>query len=107
MKRQSRPTQTRSASPLFSRRDFLATTAALAATTTTADALAKESASDPVSFFLVGDTHYLANKDAPGQLDDRSRRVTTGLIDTLNALPGTKIPDAAAGGSIAKPHGVS
>lgn len=60
----------------------------------------------PISFFLVGDTHYLADKDAPDQLDERSRRVTTGLIDTLNELPGTSIPETAAGGIVAHPHGV-
>ena len=59
-----------------------------------------------MAFFLVGDTHYLANREAPNQLDDRSRHVTTGLIETLNTLPGTQIPDTAAGGTVAKPRGV-
>jgi len=89
------------------RRQFLAT-----ATTTTlslpALARADEPApkADPVAFFLVGDTHFLARKDEPAKLDDRSAGVTARLVDVLNRLPGTEIPAAAGGGTVLTPRGV-
>src|SRR6185437_10344392 len=58
------------------------------------------------AFFLVGDTHYLANKDEPQQLDPQSQAVTSRLIDTLNRLPGMMIPENAGGGIVARPRGV-
>lgn len=106
MKRQLPPANSQIQGRSFSRREFLATTSAMAATTPTVRCFGEEPPEDLVSFFLVGDTHYLADKDVPEQLDARSRRVTTGLINTLNALPGTKIPDSAAGGIVAQPKGV-
>lgn len=92
--------------PILSRREFLAGTAAWATTATSSGLLAQAAADERVTFFLVGDTHYLANKEAPEELDERSRRMTKGLIDTLNALPGTKIPETTGGGTVAKPQGV-
>lgn len=88
------------------RREFLATTALAATTIGTDKALADDGRDSQVAFFLVGDTHYLANKDAPSELDERSRRVTNGLIDTLNALPNSAIPAEAGGGKVARPRGV-
>lgn len=61
---------------------------------------------EPVSFFLIGDTHFLANKEDPAKLDERSAGVTTRLVDQLNRLPGTEIPDAAGGGVVGTPRGV-
>jgi predicted phosphodiesterase len=58
------------------------------------------------AFFLVGDTHYLANEHQTDELDHRSRQVTSALINTLSRLPGTVIPDAAGGGMVATPNGV-
>jgi hypothetical protein len=92
--------------PRLSRRDFLATSALAAATTTSGFALADDAASLPVAFFLVADTHYLANKDEPELLDQKSRDVTSRLIDTLNRLPGATIPETAGGGMVAIPRGV-
>jgi predicted phosphodiesterase len=60
----------------------------------------------PVAFFLVGDTHFLANKEEPAKLDDRSAAVTGRLVDLLNTLPGTEIPQDAGGGKVLAPRGV-
>ncbi|HVK14020.1 MAG TPA: metallophosphoesterase [Gemmataceae bacterium] len=61
---------------------------------------------DAVAFFLVGDTHFLANKEDVGKLDGRSAAVTSRLIDLLNKLPGTAIPQTAGGGTVRAPRGV-
>lgn len=61
---------------------------------------------EPVSFFLVGDTHFLANKEDNKKLDDRSAIITTRLVDWLNKLPGTEIPQKAGGGTVLPPRGV-
>ncbi len=61
---------------------------------------------DRLAFFLIGDTHYLARKERPEELDPVSRGVTTRLVDWLNRLPGTDIPEAAGGGQVAAPRGV-
>src|ERR1051325_4337529 len=60
----------------------------------------------PVAFFLIGDTHLLANKKEPGKLDERSVSLAAGLVDTLNKLPGTEIPKTAGGGAVLAPRGV-
>ncbi len=86
----------------LSRRSFLAASAAGLA----APALGRAAAAEPVSFFLVGDTHYRADLAAPAKLDARSAGVTGRLVDTLNKLPGTAIPAAAGGGTVAAPRGV-
>jgi Calcineurin-like phosphoesterase len=88
------------------RRDFLASSMALSAGLTPFKLRAFEASTDRVAFFLVGDTHYLANEESPEQLDDRSLSVTSGLIETLNKLPGTAIPDSAGGGVVAQPQGL-
>jgi predicted phosphodiesterase len=85
------------------RRRFLAASAAaLPAFARAAEAKADEA----VAFFLVGDTHFLAEKMEPAKLDARSARVTSGLVDVLNTLPGTEIPKAAGGGTVLAPRGV-
>ncbi|MBL8795823.1 MAG: metallophosphoesterase [Planctomycetia bacterium] len=90
---------------LLSRREFLgaslASTAALHVGRAPAAAPAAE-----VAFFLVGDTHYLADKLNPEKLDARSAATNARLIEQLNRLPGTKIPEAAGGGTVAAPRGV-
>jgi predicted phosphodiesterase len=86
-------------SPL-DRRGFLAVAAgaALRAADTKAD--------DPVTFFLVSDTHYLADKANAGKLDARSAGLTSRLLATLNRLPGTDIPRESGGGKVLDPRGV-
>lgn len=60
----------------------------------------------PVAFFLIGDTHVLASEDNPSKIDERSRTVIQRLIDTLNTLPETVIPESAGGGRVLSPQGV-
>ena len=90
--------------PPITRRHFLGTTAAA----TAGLFLPRARAAEPfqLSFFVLGDTHYLANKDQPDALDAVSAATNTGLIKTLNALRGTAIPDAARAGSVGEPRGV-
>ena len=59
-----------------------------------------------VSFFLVGDTHYLANKENPGTLDDVSRGYTSGLMDWLNRIPEIPLPAGVGGATIPAPAGL-
>jgi predicted phosphodiesterase len=95
----------------ITRRELLAATASLT-TASLATALATpplrgaDDQSSPVAFFLVGDTHYLAEKEQPTKLDERSAAVCSRLVETLNALPGTAIPEKAGGGAVRAPRGV-
>ncbi len=86
---------------LFSRRQFLGTTAA-------GLLIPKAQAAEPfeLSFFVLGDTHYLANKDTPVELDPVSAEINAGLVRTVNELRGTAIPDVARAGSVGEPRGV-
>ncbi|MEZ6141138.1 MAG: metallophosphoesterase [Zavarzinella sp.] len=86
----------------LSRRQFLLT----AGSATVLGATEAKSAEEPVAFFLVGDTHVLANKDAPTKIDLRSATVNSQLIDQLNRLPGTEIPKEAGGGKVRTPRGL-
>lgn len=88
--------------PPLSRREFVAAATAL----TTAPLPATQPKDDPVAFFVVGDTHFLASKDTPAKLDPRSAGVTARLVDVLNKLPGTDIPATAGGGKVLAPRGV-
>ena len=87
------------------RRQFVATTAGLTIPAYLRGDPPKPKV-DPVSFFLVGDTHFLANKEDTAKLDERSAIVTGRLIDLLNKLPGTEVPKAAGGGTVLAPRGV-
>jgi len=59
--------------------------------------------SDTVSFFVISDTHYLADKENPTQIDAGSAECTGRLIEQLNRLPGTEIPERAGGGVVQQP----
>ena len=88
----------------INRRQFLETTlgiGAAAALGTGVRLASAQPASSPVAFFLIGDTHYLAEKEKPADLDEESREVTGRLIERLNTLPGTEIPVEAGGGKVA------
>jgi cytolysin (calcineurin-like family phosphatase) len=61
---------------------------------------------EPIAFFLVGDTHLLANKLQPDQLDERSVSLVKGLVNRLNTLAGTEIPQEAGGGKVLPPRGL-
>lgn len=95
----------------ITRRDFLARTSAGATAVTLGLAPglspgASKEALPKVAFFLVGDTHYLANKDNPARMDPRSAGICGRLIDRLNQLPGTSIPTEAGGGTVAQVAGL-
>lgn len=70
------------------------------------DAKAPGAADEAVSWFLVGDTHFLADKTEKAKLDPRSAGVTTRLVDVLNRLPGTALPESVGGGTLPAPRGV-
>jgi predicted phosphodiesterase len=61
---------------------------------------------EAIAFFLVGDTHLLANKKDSTKLDERSAALSTGLVDALNNLPGAEIPKSAGGGKVLEVRGV-
>ena len=87
------------------RRKFLATSAALplAGISSIHATNLKE---EPVGFFLIGDTHFLADKENPTKLDPRSASNTTNIVATLNKLGGTTIPTEAGGGKVLSPKGL-
>ncbi len=90
----------------LTRRQFVATAAAGTSLPAWLRADEPKPKDEPVAFFLVGDTHFLANKEDTAKLDERSKLVTGRLIDLLNKLPGTDIPRAAGGGTVLAPRGV-
>jgi hypothetical protein len=63
-------------------------------------------ADDAPSFFVISDTHYLAQRDQPTKLTADSRDVNDRLIETLNGLPGQTLPAALGGGDVGEPRGV-
>src|SRR5256885_5736987 len=89
-----------------SRRQFLASTAAAGALVWGGRGLLGAPADDAIRFFVVGDTHYLADKAEPSKLDPASEQVTSALIETLNRLPGSAIPDGAGGGVVGAARGL-
>ncbi len=91
---------------LLSRREFVATAAAAVSLPCTLRAEKPQPRDEPVAFFLVGDTHFLADKENPTKLNKRSATVTARLVDWLNKLPGTAIPREAGGGTVLAPRGV-
>ena len=88
------------------RRQFVAATAAGLSIPAYLRGDQPKSKDNPIAFFLVGDTHFLANKEDTAKLDERSASVTGRLIDVLNKLPGTEVPKAAGGGTVLAPRGV-
>jgi len=94
----------------ITRRDFLARTAAgttvAALGFTTRPLPAADDGAPKVAFFVVGDTHYLANKEMPSRMDPRSAEICGRLVETLNRLPGTAIPAEAGGGVVAPAAGL-
>lgn len=86
-----------------SRRQFLVALGATAAAT----AMPARAATPPLtSFFVVSDTHFLADKSQPDQLDANSIAYNRRLVDTLNRLPGTAFSEAVGGGTVPTPMGV-
>lgn len=59
---------------------------------------------DVVAFCVVSDTHFLADKDAPGRLDAWSAETNGRLVETLNGLAGTEIPGRSGGSAVRRPR---
>jgi hypothetical protein len=59
-----------------------------------------------IAYIFVSDTHYLADRTAPEKLDPRSLANTSGLIERLNTLAGSPIPETAGGGKVLPPIGI-
>lgn len=95
----------------LTRRHFLQQAAAGATATavglqTLPAALADEAPAAEMAFFVVGDTHYLASRERPSEIDAKSADVCGRLVETLNQLAGSEIPAAAGGGKVLAPAGV-
>jgi cytolysin (calcineurin-like family phosphatase) len=67
---------------------------------------ANPSSTDPLSFFVISDTHLHARKDDPGVMEPESVALNDRLIDTLNRLPGQPLPNELGGGEVGVPRGV-
>jgi predicted phosphodiesterase len=92
---------------LLTRRQFVATAAACGvALPSFLKVAAAQPAGESLGFFVIGDTHVLANQEDPAKLDERSTMVTSRLVEMLNKLPGTEIPEVAGGGTVLAPRGV-
>lgn len=94
----------------LTRREFLHTTAGTAAGLTLGSSglstQAAQEAGEPLAFFMVSDTHYHAQRDAPAKMQPQNMRVNERLIDTLHRLPGTPLPEQIGGGQVIPPRGV-
>jgi predicted phosphodiesterase len=100
----------------INRRSFLSTIAqgtAVAATSTWAaktlpavDTPKGNDSDSRVAFFVIGDTHFLANKESPAEMNEVSQATNSQLVATLNRLQGTEIAAAAGGGAVQKVAGL-
>ncbi len=97
------PFPTSAAHVRTSRRRFLA---AIGATAAGAAFPARAVSPALTSFFVVSDTHFLADKNQPDQIDANSIAYNRRLVDTLNRLPGTAFSEAVGGGTVPAPMGV-
>ena len=59
-----------------------------------------------LAFFVISDTHVLARRDDPARIDADRLALNDRLIDTLNELPGQRLPSHIGGGRVAEPKGV-
>ncbi len=102
-------TQNHSRDLRYDRRGFLARVAiggAVAGWQASANGLAAERGVPDFAFVVIGDTHYLANRDQPAKLDSKSSDTCGQLVETINRLAGSEISDAAGGGKVRTPAGV-
>jgi hypothetical protein len=65
-----------------------------------------EKSSAHTRFLFVTDTHYLAQKENPTLMDEASAAVCRRLVQTMNQLAGTEIPQYAGGGLVDGIQGV-
>lgn len=92
--------------PRISRREFFAASAAASTCTWLRAEEPKPQPRLDVSFFLIGDTHYLANREEPTKIDEVSAQTNAQLIHQLNSLTGKEIPEAAGGGVVQAARGL-
>ena len=90
---------------LLNRRRFLTGSAAALAGAYLAPG-ARAATAPLTSFFVLGDTHFLADKNEPEKMTANSAAYTSRLVDTLNKLPGTEFSGEAGGGTVPAPNGV-
>lgn len=81
----------------------LATAGSLRPTAGVAARRVPQAGDGPLAFIVVSDTHYLADKDCPSRLDEGSAACTSRLIERINGLAGTEIPERSGGGVVRKP----
>ena len=91
---------------MSTRRQFLRVSLSTAALSALPRATAALPPRDMASFFLVGDTHYVAEEKTPGKMKQLSADYNSRLVGWLNMLPGTAIPEMSGGGTVPEPHGV-
>jgi hypothetical protein len=90
-----------------SRRSFLKSSSLAALASGFSSTASRAASPSPgVSFFLVGDTHYSADETERGAMMVRSLETNGRLLDWLNKLPGSPLPDVLGGGSLEIPSGV-
>jgi hypothetical protein len=58
------------------------------------------------SFFVISDTHFRAEREAPARAAPDSVAVNRRLLEWLNGLPGQRLPGELGGGAVAEPRGV-
>ena len=94
--------------PRIPRRGILALAAAASfpRLSSAAAASAGDIVGEPMAFYVIGDTHFLADAASPDRLLPASAAMTTGLVDTLNRLVGSEIAPPAGGGTVRRPCGV-
>lgn len=102
----SRPANTRAAR--LGRRPFLGAGAAAAAGLGLAWSAGTASSASPdrLAFFIISDTHLLAQRDSPTRIDPHRTALNDRLIETLNELPGQSLPEQIGGGTVSEPRGV-
>ncbi len=61
---------------------------------------------DGLAFFIISDTHMLADATAPTKVDAARFALNERLIDVVNALPGQTLPSTLGGGIVAAPRAV-
>jgi cytolysin (calcineurin-like family phosphatase) len=88
------------------RRTFLRTGLTAAAATTIPSFGQTPGKQAPLAFFIISDTHVTAPENAPDTLDPHVQTINRRLIDLLNSLPGTTLPESMGGGLVRTPRGV-
>ncbi len=59
---------------------------------------------DDLAFFIISDTHMLADATMPSRVDAERFAMNERLIDLLNTLPGQPLPSSLGGGVVQRPR---